>query len=405
MKNHRDTTSHQADSASKRELEGLLAESVEDATQRAFETFDRNSIPNCENLILCGAGGLGRRTLAGLKSLGMVPIAFTDNNVSLHGTTVDGVLVLPPREAAARFGRSATFVVTIWRAGGSHRYGATRRQLTELGCSNVVSFAALYWKYFEVFLPYYCQDVPAKIIRQASAVRAGYDLWGDDQSRQEYVDQVRWRLALDFEGLTSPVGQEQYFAADLISLSDSEVFVDAGAYNGDTFRSFTELTANKFEHYWAFEPDPINYRALQNLIEHWPADLQAKVTCVEAAVGSSQKTILIEPTGTVSSATGHGSVEVPCVRLDDTLSGSSPTFLKLDIEGAEPDALIGARRIIETYAPIVTVCVYHQQDHLWRLPLYINSISDKYSYFLRPHNEEGWDLVCYAIPHSRLRKT
>jgi hypothetical protein len=82
-----------------------------------------------------------------------------------------------------------------------------------------------------------------------------------------------------------------------------------------------------------------------------------------------------------------------------------PTFIKMDIEGAEVDALIGARRLIENALPVLAICVYHQPDHLWRIPLLIRSFSDQYRFFLRPHNEEGWDLVCYAVPASRLIAT
>jgi hypothetical protein len=46
--------------------------------------------------------------------------------------------------------------------------------------------------------------------------------------------------------------------------------------------------------------------------------------------------------------------------------------------------------------------VYHLQDHLWTLPLLVDSMVDDYSYFLRPYNEEGWDLVCYAVPSNRV---
>jgi hypothetical protein len=51
---------------------------------------------------------------------------------------------------------------------------------------------------------------------------------------------------------------------------------------------------------------------------------------------------------------------------------------------------------------VIAVCVYHTQDHLWRIPLLLKSWRDDYALFLRPHNEEGWDLVCYAVPRARL---
>jgi hypothetical protein len=67
------------------------------------------------------------------------------------------------------------------------------------------------------------------------------------------------------------------------------------------------------------------------------------------------------------------------------------------------DALIGARGSIKKTLPVLAICVYHQPDHLWRIPLLIWSFSDQYRFFLRPHNEEGWDLVCYAVPVNRLK--
>jgi hypothetical protein len=66
------------------------------------------------------------------------------------------------------------------------------------------------------------------------------------------------------------------------------------------------------------------------------------------------------------------------------------------------DALEGARKTIQRHAPILAICVYHRQDHVWRIPLLLRQWRDDYAFFLRPHNEEGWDLVCYAVPRARL---
>ena len=90
---------------------------------------------------------------------------------------------------------------------------------------------------------------------------------------------------------------------------------------------------------------------------------------------------------------------VNCVALDTALSGAQPTYIKMDIEGAELDALNGARGIIKQYAPVLAICTYHLQDHLWKIPLLIESMNPGYNFFLHPHLVEGWDLVCYAIPN------
>jgi hypothetical protein len=96
-------------------------------------------------------------------------------------------------------------------------------------------------------------------------------------------------------------------------------------------------------------------------------------------------------------------VEVESRRLDDILNGEIPTFIKMDIEGSEPDALIGATNRIKESQPVLAISVYHKQSDIWEIPLLIKSLSDNYSFFLRSHRDESWDLVCYAVPANRLR--
>ena len=93
---------------------------------------------------------------------------------------------------------------------------------------------------------------------------------------------------------------------------------------------------------------------------------------------------------------------VNCVTLDEALSGAEPTYLKMDIEGAELDALNGCHGIIQRVAPVLAISAYHLQDHLWKIPWLIQSFRSDYNFFLRPHCLDGWDLVLYAIPDHRL---
>jgi hypothetical protein len=73
----------------------------------------------------------------------------------------------------------------------------------------------------------------------------------------------------------------------------------------------------------------------------------------------------------------------------------------MDIEGAELDALLGARQMIKEHTPILAICLYHAQEHLWKIPLLIQSFSDQYSFYLRRYSDECWETVCYAVPRKR----
>lgn len=386
-------------------LEALLAESVEDARARESRAFDDAS--RGRPIVLMGAGGLGRKTLAGLRASGVEPLAFVDNNASRQGTSIDGLQVLSPSDAAQRFGRNAAFCVTIWGANSPHRFAHSREQLAALGCDVVVPFPLLFWKYPEALLPYYLIDLPHRLLEQRDGVRAAWSLWEDDASRAEYLAQLRLRLYADFDGLAHPVAHPQYFPPDLFAWRSDECLVDGGAFDGDTIRAVLALHGGSFGRIIAFEPDPLNCATLEATIAALPPAVRAKVEARQLALGAAQGSLAMSPTGTAASTVGAAAdassiTMVPVEALDDVIGTERPTFLKLDVEGAEPEALLGARRTIATCAPVCAICVYHTQDHLWRVPLLMRELCGDAAFFLRPHNEEGFDVICYAVPRERL---
>lgn len=388
------------------QLERLLARDADTVRAEAARAFDMLARGRSRDIVLLGAGGLGRKIAAGLRAHGVPPLAFADNAPARQGTMIDGIRVLSPADAAREFGARAAFVVAIWGANSPHRYAHSRAQLAALGCDVVVPFPPLCWAYPETLLPHYLQDLPHHVVEQKTEVRRACDLWEDDASRAEYLSQVRLRLLADFDGLAHPVAHPQYFPDDLFSWRDDEWIVDGGAYDGDTLRMLQRLHGNRFAHLLALEPDPANFAALAVSAA---AFAPGKVSCRQVALASAAGTLHLDATGTAASAThtmaGAGTLAVPAEPLDTLLDGAIPTYIKLDIEGAEPDALLGARETIRRHAPVLAICVYHAQDHLWRIPLMLRAWRDDYAFFLRPHNEEGWDLVCYAVPRARLMRS
>ncbi len=388
--------------AQEAQLDELLREGIAASIQRERTSFDKMTGPLSKSLVLFGAGNLGRKTLAGLRQAGIEPLAFADNNPALWNQRVNGLTVLSPQDAVRRYAGQAAFVITIWSGQAKDRMADRERQLRELGCPSVVSFGPLFWKYAQVFLPHYAADLAHKAHEQAEDVRAAFGLWADDASRQEYLAQVRWRLLFDFDGLADPVRHPIYFPSDLCRLSDRECFVDCGAFDGDTIQSFLSQARSSFAGIFAFEPDPVNFAKLRESVSRLPAEIRAKIVVEQAATGAEKGRVRFSATGAEDASVGTGEAEVECVSLDEALGGAAPTYLKMDIEGAELDTLAGARHVIECHAPVIAACSYHRQDHLWRIPLMIHEFNPGYRFFLRPHLVEVWDLVCYAIPANRL---
>ena len=88
---------------------------------------------------------------------------------------------------------------------------------------------------------------------------------------------------------------------------------------------------------------------------------------------------------------------IPIMALDDIMPNFNPTLIKLDIEGAEPDALKGAEKLISQYQPDLAVCVYHTPGHLWELPMLMNRLLPNHQLSLRVHRFNGFDTVAYAM--------
>ena len=389
------------------QLEELLSETPEAARRREAARYDRVAGDGPGQIVLFGAGKLGRRTVSGLRAAGIEVLAVADNNPTRWGDRIDGVEVLSPAIAAARYGGHAVFVVTIWTAGSTHRLAQTVQQLEQLGCQKVTPWAWLAWRHAEYLLPHYAIDLPSKVLEQADAIRATFDLLSDEFSRTEYVDQIRWRLTGDPGGLRSPVSGPQYLVDDVAQPIDAESFLDCGAYDGDTLRDWLGWRGPSFARYTGLEPDAVNRRRFEECAQALDAQVSARIVALPYAVGPSNQTVVFDGQGTASSSVGiqtATSVEVECRRIDDLARElePAPTFIKLDIEGAEPGALDGGASFIRETAPLLAVCVYHRQDHLWSLPLQLVALRPDYSLYLRPHNEEGWDLVCYAVPPGRV---
>lgn len=385
------------------QLDRLLNEEALHAKIRAESSYDLACNGTGDKIVLFGAGGFGRLINRKLRELGIPPIAFADNNPSLWGTKIEDTEILSPMDAASRYARSAVFLVSIWNGEAADRMSDRVRELKSLGCMVVLPFGFLFWKYHQTFLPHFCLDCPNKALDQKKLIRAAMQLWSDQDSREEYLAQVEFRTSLDFDSISRVVEGRHYFPLDLYSLKQDEVFIDCGAFDGDTIVDFVHETSGCFKNLVAFEPDPITYPSLLTRVQQLSSDIRAKIQLSQEAIGRKPGKIAFEATGTMLSTTGSGTSVVPVNDLDSALAFIDPTFIKLDIEGFELEALMGASGVLSRARPILAVSAYHAQDHLWRIPLLLSSLlPDQYQFFLRPHGAESWDLVCYAVPDERV---
>lgn len=379
-------------------LDALLALEPGVTARALRRAYDEASDGNRRPVVLFGCGALGRRTLDGLRRAGKTPIALTDNNPANWGSEIGGVAVLPPAEAVKAYGGEAVFVVTIYNG------SAARAQLRSMGSRWVVHFAALYQAFPEALMPHGGVAAPSAILSDRDAVRAASEVWADEASRDEYLRQLAWRLAPGLQELPPPGPEaERYFPPGLFELRADDVFVDCGAFDGDSLRDLLARRGNALGGFVGLEPDPQNFARLSACVAALPPELREKIAVHPLAVASEGGSIKFCATASPgSSVAADGEIEVECVALDTLAAELHPTFIKMDVEGNELDALMGARRILERDRPILAICLYHKPEDLWQIPLFIKSAVPDYRLFLGRYAEDCWELVCYAVPGPRL---
>lgn len=379
----------------RRQLEALLSETVASARVRQRNAFDEAAVGR-RQIVIFGSGRLGRSVLRRLADTDLEAVAFTDNNPRVWGTNLDGLPVLSPRDAADKHSHNAVFVVAIWHPSTAPLMASVLAQLRSLDCL-AAAFPLLFWRHSASFLPYFFWDLSETLLQQGNDIIAAFELLQDDASRQSFVEQIQLRLHADFDCIGAPFKGEQYFPG-LFSLTTQECFVDCGSYTGDTIESFISQTNDCFRKVIAFEADAAVVPGLEKFVE----SLGPRAVLHNAAVAADNGTVFFAGDGI-----GGGSIsadcgtEVNCVKLDDALAHEHVSYIKMDIEGAELQALEGAHRIIWRDRPILAVCGYHKPDHLWRIPAALKSLAPDSALFLCAHCADGFDSVCYAIPPER----
>src|SRR5262249_47681001 len=145
------------------------------------------------------------------------------------------------------------------------------------------------------------------------------------------------------------------------------------AYDGGTPREEKGFSGGRFKSIVSLGPEPVNYPHFTASVGALASSLSPPRRTLPFAIVAMPGRLMIDPSGLPSATLGSGSHEVECVTLDQFLPAQDirPTFIKMDIEGAEPAALRGSRETIVKHRPILAICAYHEQNHLWKIPLMI----------------------------------
>lgn len=197
-------------------------------------------------------------------------------------------------------------------------------------------------------------------------------------------------LGMEYEKLN----HLQYF--DLPQLENrrmqEEVFVDGGCFDGSNAVDFCKWCSGQGGYVYAWEPDTENQERCKRKLK----DSGISYKLIPKGLWSEAKELKLKLNGTSSAISESGDVSVEVDSID-RVSVEPVTFIKMDIEGAEYQGILGARNMIAKYKPKLAICVYHKPEDIWELPQLIHEIRSDYVFYLRHYSFGDVETVLYAV--------
>lgn len=245
----------------------------------------------------------------------------------------------------------------------------------------------------EVPAPGFTTDTRADVRENLADWEALREAFADDESKQVFDQVMGFRLSCDQDHLKNQSyrPKEQYFE-DFLGLGEGEVFVDCGGFDGDTTEEFCKRCPDyAMVHF--FEPSETNLKHARERL-----DGLTNINYLQEIASDHPGTMYFDSeSGSASAVSDTGSDAVHATTIDERL-GSKVTFVKMDIEGWEMNALAGCRRHIKEDHPKLAIAVYHRPSDFRTIYDFILGIRSDYRVFLR-HYTEGWtETVMYFVP-------
>ena len=237
---------------------------------------------------------------------------------------------------------------------------------------------------------------PSFVLENEAFLRSFYDRLLDQYSKDSFVAFLLSKMRQDMKYLPPIFDKRQYFPSGMFELTDHESYFDCGAFTGDTIADFLKASGGAYHRIWAAEPDRSNYRQLMQYIEK---EKLTNIEVVNKGIYGAAGQLPFQEEGSMLSMITHASertIEVDTI--DHITAGAPVTYIKMDVEGAELQALQGAEQTIRTHEPMLGISIYHKERDLIDIPTYINNIVPDYSFYFRVHKKLAIDTVLYGIP-------
>ncbi len=221
---------------------------------------------------------------------------------------------------------------------------------------------------------------------------AAYNLFEED-SKEIFAGCVDFMFGGELEVLKKITSDKDEVFENVLKLGKNESYLDLGAYRGDTVEEFLHHCGGEYSDITALEPDRRTFKKLEAYLDN-----VENSTGYQYAVYSENKTLIFSNKAGRQSTISSKGEKVEGVCVDSLYSDKIVTYIKMDVEGAEKEAIQGAETTLKNQKPELNIALYHRSADIFSIPLQIAEINPDYKFHIRRHPYiPCWDMNLYCV--------
>lgn len=367
------------------------------ATDNIINDSILKKLNNYQNVIIFGAGDSGNWAVNLMKQHNIFPKCYCDNSPRKWGKTKNGLCIRRFEDAIQEYKNAAICIASMWQEEIYNQICEFDPSFSEHVYDVLTTMA---WETSECLFKSSEQEY---IKRNKNSFEKLYEELADECSKKTLESILNYRLTRDKQYLKNIKSNENSYLdssilnADQIRAIAENAIIDGGAFDGDTVEMFVQMLGSRNAlNIHCYEADFRNYEIIEEKIQNgkWKPH---QISVHKTALWDKKGKIGFGGDGLSGHADFNADIRVSAERIDD-YPYEKIGLVKLDIEGAERNALWGAAGTIKKYKPILAICAYHLQDDLLVLSDFIKSLNCGYRLFLRHYMLSSGDTILYGIP-------
>lgn len=373
-----------------KQLSQLFKDGVFDNKKYSAENVFQN-----KKLIVYGAGdGFVAFNNAILNRFNLRPHLILDNKFK-KGDTFNAIIAQSTSDykPSEEEKRNSIVVITI---GKYETYKTIQQSLKELGFKNIIKSSDIY--------EFNLHHVPIELkkkgidfyLQNRENIEACTELMSDKLSQEVFYAMMKIYITQKPDKIPDSPFYEQYFPSDINLQKGYSRFINCGSYDGDTVKQLNSRHG-KIDTLACFEPDKKNFSLLSQYLKDNKEKIAENIVAFPCGVFSHEAQLTFSSDKLLcSSIYDDGKAAIQCVALDNVIPNFKPTFINMDVEGAELEVLAGAVQLIQDNKPDLAISVYHFPNHIWEIPIYLNGLELGYKFYLRNYTGFTYETILYA---------